>query len=179
MSIIQTKIKDLLIVERQVFGDARGFFVETLRLNELEETLGRDVKFVQQNHSRSMKNVLRGIHTAKWNKLIYAVRGEVFCAFVDFRLDSPTFGEVETINIGENNRIKVFVPEGVGNSICVTSEWLDYCYDVTAYYDPAGETAAKWNDPDLAIKWPTSEPILSQRDIDAKSVRELFPEKYS
>lgn len=176
MAIKTTKIDGLLIIEREVRGDERGFFLETHRMNELTEALGRKPEFVQQNHSRSAKNVLRGIHTAKWEKLVYCVRGEIFCAFVDTRADSKTFGAVEEIMIGEKNRVKIFIPIGVGNSMCVISEYADYLYDVTDYYTPDGETATQWNDPVLGINWPVAEPTLSQRDLDAKGFVEQFGE---
>ncbi|MBM2809277.1 MAG: dTDP-4-dehydrorhamnose 3,5-epimerase [Chloroflexi bacterium] len=170
------KIEGLFIIERPTFGDDRGFFRESFRLNELEEARGAPATFVQENHSRSHRGALRGLHFENWEKLVYVPHGEVFTALADIRQGSPTLGCVETFVLGESNRLKLFLPAAIAHGFCVLSEDADYVYQVTSYWDGSDTRAVAWNDPDLAVPWPISHPTISDRDIRAPSLRELLPE---
>jgi dTDP-4-dehydrorhamnose 3,5-epimerase len=178
-TIIQSAIiPGIFFIERPTFGDDRGFFREYLRLNELESAIGRPVKLVQANHSRSVQRVLRGVHVATYDKLIYIVNGIVQMALIDLRPDSPTFQKQEYFEAGENSRRTVFIPAGIGNSFYTVSPQVDYIYFVGEYYDPAKEQTIRWNDPDLNIPWTDPEPIVSARDRDgAKSFKDIFTNK--
>jgi dTDP-4-dehydrorhamnose 3,5-epimerase len=171
-------IEGLFVVERPTLGDERGFFRESFRLNELEEVLGQSVRFVQENHSRSRQNVLRGLHAENWEKLVYVPHGQVFTAVADIRPQSSTFGQVETFTLGEGHWLKIFLPRGLAHGYCVLSDEADYTYQVTAYYDGSDTTAVAWNDPDLAVPWPVTEPILSARDQSNPTLRQLVPERF-
>lgn len=174
-----TSIPGLLILERPIFSDERGFFRELFHKDELEQAAGLKFEGVQMNHSHSAPGVIRGIHAEKWNKIIYPVDGEVFIAIVDIRPDSPTFGKVETFNINDNNRIGLFIPNGLANSLCVTGDQdAEYIYLVDAYYDGSDTRAIAWDDPDLQINWPVKDPIISDRDKNNPKLRDLFPEKF-
>lgn len=175
MSIRRGTLDGLLIIERETHGDNRGFFRETMRMDELEAALGRLPPFVQENHSRSARGTLRGLHAENWEKLVYVPHGEVFTAIADIRRGSPTFGKVETFQLGESNRSKVYVPSGMAHGFCVLSDDADYVYQVTAYWTGAETPAIAWDDPDLAIRWPIANPILSVKDQSNPRLRELFP----
>jgi dTDP-4-dehydrorhamnose 3,5-epimerase len=168
----------LRIFERNTHADDRGFFHEAFRATELEEALGRTTAFVQLNHSRSRRGVLRGLHAEGWEKLVYVPHGEVFTAIADIRPDSPTFGRVETFSFDDAHRITLFLPRGVAHGYCVLSDEADYMYQVTAYYDGSDTTAVAWDDPDLAVPWPISDPVLSARDQHNPLLRDLFPERF-
>lgn len=174
-----TTIAGLLILERPIFSDERGFFRELFHKDELEKIIGFKFDGIQMNHSNSVPRVIRGIHAEKWNKIIYPVSGEVFIAIVDIRPDSPTFAKVETFNVGDDNRIGLFIPNGLANSLCVTGEKsVDYIYLVDSYYDGSDTRAIAWDDPDLQINWPIENPIISERDRNNPNLRDLFPEKF-
>ncbi len=169
-----TSIPGLLIMERPIFKDERGFFREIFHLDELEEVSGIKFNTIQMNHSHSNPGVLRGIHAEQWNKIVYPLNGNVFLAIVDIRPDSPTFGKVETFNIDDENRIGLFIPNGLANSVCVTGDAaVDYIYLVDAYYDGSDTRAIAWDDPDLNINWPIKNPILSQRDKTNPRLKDL------
>lgn len=171
---------EVLFIDRPTFEDDRGFFREFLRIGELEDAVGRPVTFVQANHSRSKRGVLRGIHVATYEKLIYVLRGETLAVLVDLRATSLQFGKHEMLTLGDSRRASVFVPAGFGNSFLAVSDEVEYCYLVSEYYDPAKEKNVVWDDPDLAIPWPNRNPIISERDRErAKTVRELYPEHFS
>lgn len=177
--IKQTSIKGLLILERPVLPDERGFFREIFHLDELEEATGIKFEPVQMNHSHSKTRVIRGVHAERWNKVVYPVSGEAFIAIVDIRPESPTFAKVETFNVGDGNRIGLFIPNGLANSFCVTGDKdLDYIYLVDAYYDGSDTKAITWDDPDININWPVKNPIISDRDKNNPRLRDLFPEKF-
>lgn len=178
MNIRKTSIPGLLILERPIYQDGRGFFREIFRQDELEKVTGIKFEGVQMNHSHSKKGVLRGIHGERWNKIVYPLTGQVFVAIVDIREDSPTFAKVETFTINEKQRFGLFIPEGAANSLCVTSKSVDYIYLVDAYWDGSDTRAIAWDDPDLAIDWPISDPIISQRDKNNPKLRDLFPERF-
>lgn len=174
-----TSISGLLVLKRPIFSDKRGFFRELFHKDELEQMTGIKFDGVQINHSHSKPGVIRGIHAEQWNKIIYPVSGQVFIAIVDIRSDSPTFAKVETFNVDDNNRIGLFIPNGLANSFCVAgSQAVDYIYLVDAYYDGSDIRAIAWDDPDLNIKWPVENPIISERDKNNPKLRDLFPEKF-
>jgi dTDP-4-dehydrorhamnose 3,5-epimerase len=122
--------------------------------------------------------VLRGLHAENWEKLVYVPRGEVFTVLADLRPESATFGQVETFRLSEDNGVALFVPRGLAHGYCVLSREADYMYQVTAYYDGTDARAVAWDDPDLAVPWPVEQPILSARDRQNPTMRELFPERY-
>jgi dTDP-4-dehydrorhamnose 3,5-epimerase len=166
------------VFERPTFADNRGFFREAFRLDEIEAAVKRPLHFVQMNHSRSSRDTLRGLHAESWDKLVYVSAGEVFTALADVRPDSLTFGHVETFRFTPGSPLAVFIPTGVAHGYCVLSDEADYIYQVTAYYDGSDRRAIAWNDPDLAVPWPVGEPILSERDVRAPRLREIFPERF-
>jgi dTDP-4-dehydrorhamnose 3,5-epimerase len=170
----RASLEGLWVLERPTHEDARGFFREVFQARELETAVGRSVTFLQVNHSRSGFNVLRGLHAEDWDKLVYVPRGEVFTALADIRPRSTTFGRVETFWLGERNRTTLFVPRGLAHGYLVVSEEADYVYQVTAYYDGTDTRAVAWDDPDLAVPWPTRTPILSTRDQQNPTLRDLL-----
>ena len=182
-SIKKTKIAGLLVIERPTFADERGFFHEVFRLNELKE-LGVDFHPVQLSHALSKPGVIRAIHTEGWNKIVYPVSGKLFVAIVDVRPDSPTFAKYEEFvfdNTQKDSPHKaLFLPKGMGNSICVMGdEPVHYIYAVDEYWDNAKAQGIAWDDPDINIKWPIKDPIISERDRNNPKLRELFPEKFN
>ncbi len=175
----KTSIAGLFILERPTFEDDRGFFREVFHLDELEKASGVKFNLAQFNHSRSKPNVLRGLHAESWNKIVYLVSGKMFAAIVDLRPEEETFGKVETFTFDENNRAALFIPKGLANSICVLgNEDANYLYLVDEYYDGSDTKSVAFNDPDLNIKWPLNNPIISDRDKNSPSLRQLFPEKF-
>lgn len=174
-----TSIPGLLVLDRPIFKDERGFFREIFHQDELEESSGIKFEGIQMNHSRSVPGVIRGIHAEQWNKIIYPIRGEIFIVIVDIRPDSPTFSKVETFTINDENRTALFIPNGLANSLCVMgTEPVDYIYLVDAYWDGTDTRAIAWDDPDLNISWPIKDPLISERDKNNPTLRELFPEKF-
>jgi dTDP-4-dehydrorhamnose 3,5-epimerase len=178
MSFRPGTIDGLWIFDRPTHSDERGFFREAFRAVELEEALGRQVRFLQFNHSRSNRGVLRGLHAENWEKLVYVPHGEVFTAVADIRTDSPTFGRVQTFRLGERGQSTLFLPRGVAHGYCVLSESADYTYQVTSYYDGSDTRAVAWNDSDLQVQWPISNPIVSPRDQHNPNLRDLFPDRF-
>jgi len=173
-SITETSIPGLLVIEKPTFSDNRGFFREAVRFDELNKALGFEFKPVQVNHSKSAPKVIRALHAENWNKLIYPITGKMFAAFVDIRKDSPTFSKVETINFDEKEPKMVFVSKGLANSICVIGdEPVHYMYLVDKYYDGKDTRAVAWDDPDLNINWPVKDPIISERDKNNPTLKEL------
>ena len=179
MTVRRGRIDGLFIIERPTFEDQRGFFREPFRMDELEAALGREPRFVQENHSRSRRGVLRGLHSENWEKLVYVAHGDVLTAVADVRAESPTFGEVETFQLGEGSRLKLFLPRLVAHGFCVLSEEADYLYQVTEYWDGSDAQGVAWNDPDLAVPWPITDPIVSERDQRNPTMRTLFPGRYA
>lgn len=167
MKIIDTKIADVKIIEPKVFGDERGFFLETFQSEKYKRALNIEGEFVQDNHSRSAKNVLRGLHFQRNNpqgKLVRVVRGEVYDVAVDIRPESPTYKQWVGVYLSEENKTQFWVPPGLAHGFVVISEYADFEYKCTNYYDPSSEGCLAWNDPELGIDWPVSEPILSEKD---------------
>lgn len=177
--IHSTAIPGLLLIKRPVHRDHRGFFHEVFRLDELERATGIKFGAVQWNHSRSLPKVIRALHAEGWNKVVYPVRGAVFSAIADIRPDSPTFGKVVTFTFTGDGSTALFIPKGLANSICVIGdEPADYLYLVDAYYDGGDQPAVAWDDPDLNIRWPIKNPILSEKDEKNPTLRELWPGKF-
>ncbi|HSU72855.1 MAG TPA: dTDP-4-dehydrorhamnose 3,5-epimerase [Candidatus Binatia bacterium] len=176
----KTELEGLLTIHPQVHGDSRGFFMETYRLNDLQAATGSDKPFVQGNHSRSTKNVLRGLHAEPWDKLIYIPHGSVCTAIADLRPDSRTFGKAEAFLLGDHDeqRRLLYIPNGCAHGFCVLSDSVDYTYLCTEYYTGQPKKAVAWNDPDLKIIWPIAEPLLSDADKKNPTLRQLFPEKF-
>ena len=168
MNVIQTAIPDVLIIEPKVFGDARGFFYESFNGRAFDEAVGRHVEFVQDNHSRSSKGVLRGLHyqiQQPQGKLVRVARGAVFDVAVDVRKSSPTFGKWVGVELSEDNHRQLWVPPGFAHGFLVLSEAADFLYKTTDYYAPEFERCIRWDDPELAITWPLSDvPQLSAKD---------------
>ena len=173
-----TSILGLLVLERPIVSDERGFFKEIFHLDELEEALGYEFKPVQANHSKSLTGVLRGLHAENWNKLVYPLSGKVFVAIADIRPESETFAKVETFTLDDSNRHALFIPKGLANSFCVLEGTVNYLYLVDAYYDGSDTRAVAFDDPDLNIPWPIENPIISERDRENPRLRDLFPEKF-
>lgn len=176
MQVTDTKIDGVKIIQPKVFGDARGFFLETFEKKRYQEMLNIDLDFVQDNHSRSSKGVLRGLHFQKVNpqgKLVRVVRGEVFDVAVDIRPDSPTYGAWEGVLLSEENKTQFWVPPGLAHGFVVLSDTADFEYKCTDYYNPAHEGCLLWSDPDVGIEWPIDNPLLSEKDKVGKRLKEL------
>ncbi|HDT3906319.1 dTDP-4-dehydrorhamnose 3,5-epimerase [Raoultella ornithinolytica] len=177
MEIIDTKIKDVKIIKPKVFGDSRGFFLETFEKKRYQDMLNIDLDFVQDNHSRSTKGVLRGLHFQTQNaqgKLVRVVRGEVFDVAVDIRPESPTFGLWEGVILSEDNKTQFWIPPGLAHGFVVLSDIADFEYKCTDYYNQRFEGCLLWNDPDIGIDWPEGNPLLSEKDMQGKRLKELF-----
>lgn len=180
MQIIDTKIADVKIIEPDVYGDDRGFFLETFSEARYENMLGITQSFVQDNHSRSQKGVLRGLHFQSQNpqgKLVRAVVGEVFDVVVDIRPDSATFKQWVGVVLSEYNKQQLWIPAGLAHGFVVLSDSADFEYKCTEYYDPSHEHCLIWNDPDIAVDWGVSNPLLSDKDRQGKSLNDLLTEK--
>jgi len=164
---IETRIPDLALIEPDVHGDERGFFVETFRESELP-ALGIDVRFVQDNHSRSGARVLRGLHLQRGQaKLVRCPVGRIWDVAVDLRPDSPTYRQWEGYELDGTAHRQLFIPDGFGHGFCVLSDSADVIYRVSTYYDPELETGIAWDDPEIGIEWPIDDPVLSERDRSA------------
>ncbi len=176
MHVITTEIPDVFIVEPNVFGDERGFFFESFNQKIWQKKTGLTRPFVQHNHSRSARNVLRGLHyqiQQPQGKLVRVVSGEVFDVAVDIRKSSPTFGRWAGVHLSEKNKMQVWVPEGFAHGFVVLSESADFLYLSTDFYAPEHERAIRWNDPELAIDWPVDgQPVLSDKDRSAPLLRD-------
>jgi len=176
MKISHSKLKGCVIIEPRVFGDDRGFFLETFQAARYKQEAGIDLPFVQDNHSRSARGVLRGLHfqkTKPQGKLVRAVRGEVYDVAVDIRKGSATFGEWEGVILSEDNKKQFWVPPGFAHGFVVLSDTADFEYKCTDYYDPSDEGSILWSDPDLDIPWPIANPVLSAKDESAKRLVDL------
>lgn len=178
MNVIKTDVEGVVIIEPKVFGDERGFFLETFQAERYKELAGIDLDFVQDNHSRSGKNVLRGLHLQKTKpqgKLVRVVRGEVFDVAVDIRKDSSSYGKWAGVYLTEDNKRQFWVPPGLAHGFVVLSEVADFEYKCTDYYDPTDEGCLAWNDPTINVEWPDGiEPILSEKDKSGLAFLELL-----
>ncbi|MFZ5502741.1 MAG: dTDP-4-dehydrorhamnose 3,5-epimerase [Pseudomonadota bacterium] len=168
MNIIETPIPDLLIVEPKVFGDERGFFFESFNRKRFAELTGRDAEFVQDNHSRSVKNVLRGLHyqiQQPQAKLVRVVQGAVLDMAVDIRRSSPTFGKHFALELSAENKKMLWIPEGFAHGFLVISDSAEFLYKTTDYWYPQHERSIRWDDPELGIDWRLdAPPALSAKD---------------
>jgi dTDP-4-dehydrorhamnose 3,5-epimerase len=175
MKVESTQIPGVLIIEPSVFGDDRGFFLESFNEREMRR-IGIEAHFVQDNHSRSQRNVLRGLHyqiNQPQGKLVRVVSGKVFDVAVDVRRDSPAFGKYVGVELSAENKRLLWVPPGLAHGFLVLSESADFLYKTTDYYAQKFERTILWNDPDFAIQWPlTDQPVLSPKDASGKSFRE-------
>ncbi|WP_288255131.1 dTDP-4-dehydrorhamnose 3,5-epimerase [uncultured Hydrogenophaga sp.] len=180
LKVTATEIPGVLILEPRVFGDERGFFLESFNQRAFNEATGLDLQFVQDNHSRSAKGVLRGLHYQvaphAQGKLVRVVRGSVFDVAVDIRPGSATFGKWVGVELSEENHRQVWIPPGLAHGFLVTSASADFIYKTTEYYEPAAERCIAWNDPTLAIHWPLRDmaPALSGKDASAPSLSEAL-----
>ncbi len=181
MNVIKTSIPDVLIIEPKVFGDSRGFFYESFNQQAFNKAIGLDVNFVQDNHSRSAKGVLRGLHyqiKQPQGKLVRVTSGAVFDVAVDIRKSSPTFGRWVSAELSEENHRQMWIPVGFAHGFLVLSDSADFLYKTTDYYAPESERCILWNDPDMDICWPLeNDPQLSVKDMAGLLLgrAEVFP----
>lgn len=168
MNVVKTSIPEVLIFEPKVFGDERGFFFESFNHKHFLEAANLDINFVQDNHSKSAKNVLRGLHYQiehAQGKLVRVTHGEVFDVAVDMRVSSPTFGQWEGTRLSAENKRQMWVPSGFAHGFLVLSETAEFLYKTTDFYAPQHECCLKWDDPTVGIEWPLQgAPILSGKD---------------
>ncbi|MBF9001154.1 dTDP-4-dehydrorhamnose 3,5-epimerase [Vibrio nitrifigilis] len=170
MKVLDTKIPDVKIIEPEIFSDERGFFMETWKQDKFDKLVaGKTIKFLQDNHSKSIKGTLRGLHYQTENtqgKLVRVIIGEVYDVAVDVRIGSPTFGQWVGHNLSCDNRKQMWIPEGFAHGFYVLSDEAQFEYKCTDYYNPQHEQCIKWDDPAIGIKWPivNSEPIISEKD---------------
>lgn len=172
---LDTRIDGLVLIEPEAHGDERGFLVETFRERDWR-ALGVEVGFVQENHSRSGRGILRGLHfqTAPGQaKLVRCLRGAIWDVAVDLRRGSPTFGRWEAHRLDDEHHRQFLVPVGFAHGFCVLSEVADVAYKLSSYYDPATEAGIAWDDPDIGVEWPIAEPVLSDRDRGAPGLAEI------
>ncbi len=181
MNVVTTDLPGVLIIEPKVFGDERGFFYESFNAKAFEAATGLNTQFVQDNHSRSQKGVLRGLHYQLENtqgKLVRVTAGEVLDVAVDIRRSSPHFGRWVAVRLSAENHRQLWVPEGFAHGFVVLSDFAEFLYKTTDYYTPSAERCIRWDDPSLAIDWQLSEtPQLSAKDLAGKTLQEadLFP----
>lgn len=176
MKVIETQLAGVLIIEPKVFGDHRGFFLETFQVERYRDA-GIGLPFVQDNHSRSQRGVLRGLHfqrTRPQGKLVSVSRGAVYDVAVDINPDSPTCGQYVGVELNDENHRQLWVPPGYAHGFCVLSEVADFQYKCTDYYQPEDEGGLLWNDPDVGIPWPVAEPQLSAKDQLNPRLRDLL-----
>lgn len=181
MKVTPTAIADVLVIEPDVFGDDRGFFFESFNQQKFEVAIERKVDFVQDNHSKSLKGVLRGLHYQlpphAQTKLVRVVQGEVFDVVVDIRSQSKTFGHWVGEVLSAENKKQLWIPEGFAHGFITLSDSADFMYKTSDYYHPSSERAIAWNDLTIGIKWHSEhEPVLSSKDKQAKSFQELLSE---
>lgn len=179
MNVLRCEIPGLLVIEPKVFGDARGFFLETWNRRRYQEA-GLDADFVQDNLSFSARNTLRGLHLQNPNpqgKLVQVLQGEVFDVAVDLRRSSKTFGKWQGVTLSGENKRQFYVPPGFGHGFAVLSETALFQYKCTAFYSPQDELSIRWDDPDIGIQWPIKTPLLSERDAKGLFLRQVPPER--
>ena len=176
-TVTPTQLPDVLILEPKVFGDARGFFFESFNARDFAHCTGLDVQFVQDNHSKSAKGVLRGLHYQiqhPQGKLVRVTQGEVFDVAVDLRRSSPTFGQWAGVVLSADNKRQLWVPPGFAHGFVVTSDSAEFLYKTTDYYHPEFERSLLWNDPTVGIVWPLDgAPLLAAKDAAAKVLSEV------
>lgn len=176
MKVIRTEIPEVLILEPRVFADERGFFLESYNKRVFRDATGLDVEFVQDNHSKSKKNVLRGLHYQVWQpqgKIVRVTAGEVFEVAVDLRRGSPSFGKSVAFHLDADTKRMAWIPPGFAHGFLVVSDHAEVVYKTTDYYAPEHERSLLWNDPALAIRWPLQgEPILAEKDRRGKPLHQ-------
>ncbi|MES2501053.1 MAG: dTDP-4-dehydrorhamnose 3,5-epimerase [Pseudomonadota bacterium] len=176
MQAVKTSIPDVIIFEPKVFGDDRGFFYESFNAKVFEQATGLNPQFVQDNHSKSAKNVLRGLHyqiEQAQGKLVRVTQGEVFDVAVDLRVSSPTFGKWESTILSAENKRQMWIPPGFAHGFLVLSDTAEFLYKTTDFYAPQHECCLKWDDPTVAIQWPTNaNPLLSAKDSIGLSLQD-------
>jgi dTDP-4-dehydrorhamnose 3,5-epimerase len=177
MKVIKTNIPDVLILEPRVFGDSRGFFLESYQERSFNECVGQDVRFVQDNHSGSVKNVLRGLHyqiQKAQGKLVRVISGGIYDVAVDIRPGSVTFGQFVSVELTAENRRLLWVPPGFAHGFLTLSDWNEVLYKATDFYAPEFERSIRWDDPEIAIPWPLhgETPTLSGKDLTAVSLQD-------
>ncbi len=176
MKVTESGIKGAYTIEPDVYIDDRGFFMETFHIERYRKLLGINLDFVQDNISRSSKNVLRGMHFQKnypQGKIVKASRGEILDVVVDLRKDSPTYGTWESFRLSEKNKLQVWIPPGFAHGFLVMSDSADFEYKCTEYYHPEDELCLMWNDPEVAIDWTINDPILTEKDKKGLSLKDL------
>ena len=176
MKVTQTDLAGVLLIEPRIFGDSRGFFLETFHLERYRDAAGIDLPFVQDNHSRSGRGVLRGMHLQRrrpQGKLVRVARGEVFDVVADIDPKSATFGRWVGITLSDENGRQLWVPPGYAHGFVTLSEVADFEYKCTDFYEPESEGGVIWNDPDLAIEWPLANPTISARDAKLPTLAAL------
>ncbi|MEZ9107099.1 dTDP-4-dehydrorhamnose 3,5-epimerase [Vibrio cyclitrophicus] len=176
MEVVQTKLEGCVIITPKIFGDERGFFLESYHQERYREVAGIKDAFVQDNCSRSSHGVLRGLHfqvNKPQGKLVTVTSGEVFDVAVDLRVESPTFGQYESVILSGENHIQFYVPPGFAHGFVVLSETADFLYKCTNYYDPEDESGVIWNDEELSINWPITNPILSEKDKKLLKLKDI------
>ena len=179
MNVIRCELDGLLIIEPKVFGDARGFFLETWNQRRYREA-GIDADFVQDNISVSRRGILRGLHfqnPAAQGKLVSVLQGEVFDVAVDIRRSSPTFGHWHGLSLSADNKRQFFIPPGFAHGFQVLSETAMFHYKCTDFYSPKDELAIRWDDADIGVQWPISDPVLSEKDAKAPRLKAFPPER--
>jgi dTDP-4-dehydrorhamnose 3,5-epimerase len=175
MKVTPLSIPDVLLIEPQVFGDDRGFFFESFNQQKFQQATGLDVKFVQDNHSKSSQGVLRGLHYQIQNpqgKLVRVVEGSVLDVAVDIRRSSPNFGKWVGVELTSENKRQLWVPEGFAHGFVVLSESAEFLYKTTDYWYPEYERSLLWNDPNINIQWPIDAPKLSVKDVEGKTINQ-------
>jgi len=181
MKIESVHLGAVAVLVPEIFQDQRGFFLEEFRADQFKE-LGLPFQFVQENHSGSVRNVIRGLHF-QWNppmsKLMRVLRGTAYLVAVDIRKNSPTLSQWYGIEASDKNRKQLWAPAGFARGFCVLSDFAEIQYMCTGIYNPKGESGIRWNDPDIGLKWPISHPILSDKDTNAQSLSEWLASKES
>ncbi len=175
LKFIETELQGVIIVEPAVFNDGRGYFLETYHYKKYSEN-GIDLNFVQDNHSHSIKGTLRGLHYQlkhAQGKLLYTMKGEIFDVAVDIRRGSSTFGRWAGVILSSDNKRQLYVPPGFAHGFCVLSEEADVTYKCTDFYAPDDEYGITWNDPEIAIRWPITDPVLSDKDSKFKTLKDI------
>ena len=179
MKMIETTLPDVKVFEPQIYEDRRGFFFESYNQRNFSQAIGREISFVQDNHSKSIKNTLRGLHIqlkSPQAKLIRVISGEIYDVAVDLRKNSPCFGKWYAQILNSESKRMIWIPEGFAHGFFVISDTAEIFYKASTYYDPNDEFTLNWNDPTLAIPWPTQgiQPLLSEKDQIGKSLNELY-----
>lgn len=180
MNIIRTSIPDVLILEPKIFSDERGFFMESYHQDKFNKIIGREIEFVQDNHSKSAKGVLRGLHFQKGDdsqgKLIRCIRGAIFDVAVDLRINSGTFGKWVGEYISAENKKQIWIPEGFAHGFLVMNDESEIVYKASSFYNPNAEETINWNDEDLNINWPEQPSSLSLKDQNGISLEKYLSE---